>query len=179
MIEVTLTHGEIIVASALGLAREQEALRLGMVDPRAINEGVRYGHWSAHVEGCLGELACCKALGVFFPATINTGKSIADIPPNLEIKTRPDSGTRPHDRKLIIRDNDIDSRIFVLVLGAAPTYRIMGWIKCAEAKKHDDWKFDPNGQGEAWWVPVEALKPLDIVATRNFILAYHDAQAAK
>ena len=167
---VTLTTGEVAAGVAVGIARQQEGVMRGMVDPRARVEHTKREHWSGHIEGALGELAVCKALGVHWTASVNTLKGEADIPPMLEVRTRcrDAAGETP---PLIVRDNDLDDRAYLLVVGVCPTYRIAGWILGRNAKR-PEWTSDPNGWGDAYFVPADALTPLDVDATHDYLRQY-------
>ena len=64
------------------------------------------------------------------------------------------------DDHLIIRDHDDPSSRFILVVGTAPVYRIVGSILGAYAKAQDGWRRDPGGRGKpCWFVPQSALEP--------------------
>lgn len=157
---ITLTLGEICCAVAVGSQRQQEALRTGMTDPRAVSDAVKWGHWSSHIEGACAELAVCKALGLHWTASINTNKREPDIPPLLEVRMRTPS-KHAEELRLILRPNDRDERSYVLVTGYCPTYRIGGVILGKEGKRQEWWT-DPNGWGGAFFIPESALTPFDV-----------------
>lgn len=168
---VTLTNGEIVAASAVGMQRQRDAISRGMVDPRAINDAVRYRQWSGHIEGAMAELAVCKLLGVHWTASCNTLKREADIPPDIEVRSR-SGGDGPYDRHLILRPNDAPTRVFVLVTGVAPTYTIIGAIRACDGQQQRWWA-DHNGWGRpAFWVPPANIPPLNIEGMRQHLFAY-------
>ena len=83
--------------------------------------------------GACGEVAVAKAMGRYWGGSVNTFKSIGDlVSVGWEIRTRAE-----HSYDLIIRDDDQDDRVFVLVTGKAPNYVVRGWIKAGDAKERN------------------------------------------
>lgn len=154
MIKITLNTGELRVAAVAGVERHIQALRRGYTpkhgaDPNTI--------WQIHCEGACGEAAVAKALGIPFNPTINTFRDVADVGIDIEVRTRSE-----HWHDLIIRPDDADDSLFVLVTGRAPTYKIRGGILGKEAK-HDKYLKSHGGRPPAFFVPVCDLAEAELV----------------
>lgn len=148
MIEVTLTDYELAMASNAACLRNIAALKRGYESKIG-----NLQHWQNHVEGACGEVAVAKVTGKYWGGSVNTFKSGGDIDSTgWEVRTRSD-----HDYDLIVRESDPDGRVFVLVTGQSPSYRIWGWIKSEDAKQ-EWWRKDYGGHGSAFFVPKEHLK---------------------
>ena len=120
------------------------------------------------------DAAVCKALDVQWTASNNTLKRVADIPPDIEVRSR--SGGGPKGDCLIIRPNDPDDRIHILVLGHCPRYELVGAMRAGEAKQ-EQWWSDYNGRGAAFFLPPTALYPVHLANARARILLYSPAVA--
>lgn len=150
MIEVTLEYYEITQAANVGQLRHLAALR------RGYKTSARGKEWQLHIEGACGEMAVAKAAGKYWGGTINTFKDGGDIASTgWEVRTR---SSEDHD--LIVRDDDPDGRVFILVTGLSPTFRIHGWIKSEDAKR-EEWRKNYGGFGPAYFVPKESLKNME------------------
>ena len=110
--------------------------------------------WQIHIEGACGELAASKALGVQWPGSVDTFKSGDDVPGGWQIRTR-----SRMDYELIVRPDDPDDALFLLVLGVAPHYVVKGWITGREAKRKE-WSRSYGDRPAAYFVPHDALTPL-------------------
>lgn len=151
MIKITLTDEQVYYSGGIGLRRQLEAMKRGLKDKPSVKS--RQG-WTIHIEGAAAELAGCLALGIDWPASINTGKQ-ADASIQLEFKRRIESW---YD--LTIRNGDLPDRIYVLVTGKIPNFVVVGWIRGRDGMKPEYWG-DPNGNGSAWFVPQSKLHGLD------------------
>ena len=150
MIEVTLEYYEVAQAAHVGRLRNLSAMSRGYETKMPGRE------WQAHIEGACGEIAVAKAAGKYWGGSINTFKDGGDIASTgWEVRTR-----SSHDHDLIIRDNDPDGRVFILVTGLSPTFRIHGWIKSEDAKR-EEWRKDFGGHGPAYFVPKKLLKNME------------------
>jgi len=155
-IEVTLTWAQAASAAMIGLHRNMRAMKEGRVhraDSRAMNDYSVENAWTNHVEGAAGEMACAKALNIFYPATINTFGA-PDIA-RLEVKTR-----LKHNYELRIFRDSPDEDAYVLVTGRIPTFRVWGWLWGHEAKREDWWKDPGKYDQPAYFAPHSALRPL-------------------
>jgi hypothetical protein len=119
------------------------------------------GPWEIDVEGSCAELAAANALGLFWPARVNTFKSLPDIDPWIEVRSGRTGG-----KKLIVRPGDNSKSAFVLVVGAAPKYDVLGWMWGSDAKKKKYLDDCNNGRPAAYFVPMEDLCPLEDLMKR-------------
>ena len=137
-------------ALQVGSVRQAEATRRGCRNRIPIINSA--GEWSVHISGALGEMAAVKALGTFWPASVNAAKSEPDLPPDIQVRTRPKSH---HD--LIIRPDDPDHHRYILVTGSGPVFSVIGWIKGADGKR-DRWFRDRGDYGApCYWIPQHSL----------------------
>lgn len=149
-IAITLDWKEMILAAHAGVLRQVENVKK--------RQRPKYGagnqnDWQLHIEGCLGEYAAAKILGVFPTAFGKYGES--DLYGHLEVRTR----SQPW-HSLILHDDDPDDAIFILITGVNGTYTMEGWIVCKDGRKPEYWK-DPAGGRPAYFVPTEALNPIE------------------
>lgn len=144
-ISVTLTPWEMLFAAQAGIMRQVENCKIGRKPYYGVgNEN----DWQLHIEGCLGEFALAKFLGIHW-----SGKGKLRAPDVGEVDVR----TRSRDYyELILHDDDPDDRIFWLLCGINGKYKVRGWIAGANGKLKKYWK-DPAGGRPAYFVPHSAL----------------------
>jgi hypothetical protein len=112
------------------------------------------------IEGAIAELAVAQALGLFWqPSEGVQTKGAPDVGP-LEVKH-----THHAEGDLLVPKHAPDDRPFVLVVGAAPTYGVVGWRLGKEAK-HKRWWHRP---WETYRVPQTELHGI----TRKFAKRAH------
>jgi len=146
MIAVTLNSYELAQAGTTGLLRNIAALKRGYKNK---NETA---NWQNHVEGACGEVAVAKLLGKYWGGSINTFKEGGDLDATgWEVRTR-----SSHHYDLIIRKDDADDRVFILVTGNAPNYQVHGWILGADGKHPKYYKEHPV-IGQRFFVPQADL----------------------
>jgi hypothetical protein len=149
--KVTLSNSELYLAAQIGIARQMEAMRQGKPDCHGF-DGIE--GWTVHIEGACGEMAVAKVLGIFWNGSLNTFKTEADV---LDLEVR----TRSKDYyELLVRENDNDDAIFILVTGRAPNFNVVGWLKGKEAKQ-SRWRKTHGGRPPAYFVPHKELAPID------------------
>jgi len=149
---VTLTDYELVQAAMTGMLRQISAIKIGYEQDKVKPSG---GFWQRHIEGACGEVAVAKAMGKYWGGSVNTFKAQGDLDgTGWEVRTRSD-----HAYNLIVRDNDPDDRVFILVTGTAPDYQVRGWLKAADAKRQE-WKKNYGGHGFAYFVPNSELKSM-------------------
>lgn len=147
--DITLNDYELIQAATTGMLRQVNAIKKKYKSRMSGNE------WQAHIEGACGEIAAAKATGKYWGGSIGTFKAQGDLDGcGWEVRTR-----SRHDFDLIVRDDDADDRIFILVTGYAPNYSVRGWILAADAKR-DEWRKDYGGHGPAYFVPMSSLRDM-------------------
>lgn len=147
--EVTLTAAECLQAAMVGVTRQITNLRDGRQDAYGAQKDLG---WQLHLEGACGEMAFAKYAGIYWSGAL--GNLSADDVGEFQIRT----ATRPTD-SLILHPKDPDDRIFVLLIGTAPTYQLRGWIHARDGKNTRYWR-DPLGNRAAFFVPQSALKPM-------------------
>jgi len=142
------------MAATVGILRNIQALKQGLPQCHGAKDEEM---WRYHIEGAAGEMAFAKAMNIHWGAHSNVFKA-PDVGSIIQIRTRSNA-----DWDLIVRDNDSDDEIFVLVTGEIPNYRIVGWIKGSDAKKAE-WYKDMGKRGKpAYFVPQECLNPLSLL----------------
>lgn len=111
--------------------------------------------------GVIGERALARWLDCYFACEINTFHASADCAGRYEVRS-----TAMKFGRLIVRDNDVDERAFVLALvGLDGRVILRGWCFGWEAKQ-DLWIQNPGGIRQSWFVPQEALHPMSSLPGR-------------
>lgn len=153
MIEVNLTEYEMAAAAQTGALRQIRAIRDGY--DQNYSKKTASNFWQRHIEGACGEIAVAKALGQYWGGSVSTFKKQGDIDgTGWEVRTR-----SRHNADLIVRPDDVADRVFILVTGTAPRYRVHGWIKASDAQS-DEYKKFYVGVGDAFFVPQNKLNKL-------------------
>lgn len=157
-VDVTLTRDEIVRAATIGAqwqcnAVDNQFQHLVETDPRL--------GWFNNINGAGAELATAKIIGVDWTPGPYTFGRVPDLWPDIEVRL---SSEYWYD--LRIRDRDYPDRNFVLVLGSMPTFRVVGYINGRDGTV-PEYRKDPNGWGEAWFVPQTALR--DIYELRDYV----------
>ena len=150
---VRLTYYELAMASDVGRRRHIESILKGSTHRVAHEQGEARG-WQQNINGACGECCVAKATGRYWGGTTETFKREGDVGRGVEVKTR-----SRHEDKLIVRPDEPDEAMFWLVTGLAPEWLVWGWMLGGAAKRKE-WLEDPNGWGEAYFPPHEALEPL-------------------
>lgn len=142
---VILDEGELYQGASVGITRQIQ--NLGKDRKPAYGAGTE-NDWQLHIEGALAEMAFAKHLGLFWSGA-NTFR--AD-----DVKSWMVRSTASHSNRLIVHEQDLDTKKFVLVTGCNGRYCIQGWIRGSDAKKKEWWQ-DPQGNRPAFFVPQAAL----------------------
>jgi hypothetical protein len=155
---VVLNEDEIAEAVECGAGRFGRVVRRGSVDKRDPHGTMRINAKDRHLLGARGERACCKAFDI--PWVDVDGYRVRpdiEVSVGVEVRTR----TKGGDERLIVRDDDHDERMFVLVVGdtTSPEYEVVGWLFGFEAKRAE-WRKDPGGRGPAFFIEQQHLKPM-------------------
>lgn len=152
---VTLTPQEMYVSSLVGVRRRLASTGAGKQERNGADRLDNAAAWYMNVVGAQGECAAAKALGLYWPASINAAKSEPDIPPDWQVKTL----AKDH-YDLIVRPNDVMAHRYILVTGDGPSFRVHGWIRGADACRDEWWKDRGGRDKPAWWVPQSHLLPI-------------------
>lgn len=148
MIEIKLTPAELLLAAQAGVMRQVENLKR--------NEGQNtHGYdernpWQIHIEGCCGEMAVAKMLGLYWKGKgVRGDTDVGDM----DVRTRP-----RHDTELTLHKSDKADRIFWHVTGTNGLYRVHGWIYAYEGQDEAFWSDKYNLNRPAYFVPNEVLR---------------------
>ena len=147
IIDVKLTVMEAQDGARTGCARRIESMDSKRKQPLGYDTS---DAWRNDIEGACAEFAYCKARGIHWSRSVNTFKD-ADCGHLTQVRW-----THHINGSLIVRDGDPDDHCYVLVVGACPSYRIIGWIKGEDAKKNDYIK-SPGELEPAYFVPQNKL----------------------
>jgi hypothetical protein len=152
-IKITLTHGEIVAAGAVGVARQ--AASRNSRSAHGLDESATSGMGYA-IEGACAELACAKALNLYWPATVNTFSG-PDIGETIQVRRRLNL---PGKRDLYVRPNDDEKYAYFLVWGLCPNFEIVGYIWGKNAKI-EKYYVDTKTRPPAWFIPPDDLHPVE------------------
>lgn len=175
MVEIELTHDEWMNAAMRGCERQVDGLIKNRVSTQRGFIRQPTDGWFWNVNGAAGEACVAKWLGVPWDGCF--GDLRASDVAFLEVRTTPG-----HDFPLRLQHEDKDDRVYILVTGVGPTWRIQGFILGAKGKQQE-WFSDrpppackPTGRPGAFWVPQESLgRDLDLLKRR--FLARYSAQS--
>lgn len=159
MIEVHLSWYEVYMAAWVGVSRRCRSLAKGRRtagDASGSNEN----GWTNDIEGAAGEMAAAKAIGVYWSGSVDTFKDLLDVS-DFEIRTR-----TKHHYELFVRPADPDNRLYLLVTGRAPDFRVIGGLTGTDAKKADWLKNHGKGYKPAYFVPTEELISIEKLMER-------------
>ena len=148
---VSLTWSEVTQAAVVAVMRQVANIRDGRKDAHGL--GPTTAGWGIHVEGCCGEMAAAKALGVFWTGALGNLRS-PDIGQRIQVRA-----STLRDARLILHKDDDDAAAFVLVIGTIPEYLLAGWVLGADGKQESYWT-DPKGGRPAYFVPQARLRPM-------------------
>lgn len=149
MVAVSISPEEFVRCAAVGMRRFASSSAKGH-NHASTYERSFYLRLEEETVGAVGEYAFCKYLGVAWDESVDTYHNVPDVG-SVEVRaTRLDVGS------LIVRDNDADDRVFVLVTGTPPQVEIRGWIRGGDAKR-PEFSRNPNAYRQAWFVPQRAL----------------------
>lgn len=145
--QVNLEWFEVSRAALVGVSRNVEALRKGLQNSRPTKDK----DWDIHILGALGECAFAKATGRYWSGSVNTFKAGGDIGDIIQIRTR-----SKHHYDLIVRDDDKDDDLFVLVTGGPHEFVVHGWMRAKDAKR-EEYRQNYGNYGDAYFVPKTRL----------------------
>jgi hypothetical protein len=109
-----------------------------------------------HIDGAAAELAVCVSLGIDWTENVDTYLAEPDVEVpwlgGVEVKWTSSTG-------LIVRENEQREQPHVLVTGAGPIKRIVGWldVERLRALKAGPKHSFGNGRADAWLAPISEL----------------------
>lgn len=145
--QVELTRSEMLMALTIGGWRHIESILVGRKNGHGKTDS---GGWTEHIEGAGGEIAAGKVLGRYWGGDCNTFKK-ADIGSQVQVRTR----SKLH-YDLLVRDDDQDEHVFILVVGQIPCFEVVGYMRGVDAKR-PEWRRAYGGREEAWFIPRQQL----------------------
>jgi hypothetical protein len=149
-VAITLDHFEALQACQVGVLRNLEAINRG----RKHRHGFNGDAWAAHIEGAAAELAVSKYLDRYWIAVVPDPSLLpGDVGERTQVRC-----TARANGCLIVHEDDPDDHGFILVVGAMPRFKIVGWLFGREAKHPTFWREDTGRP--AYFVPQTALKPM-------------------
>lgn len=151
--KVRLSTYEVMVAAEVGKMRTVSSMKADYPN----RHGMPERDWDADIEGAAGEMVVARAFGLYWDCSVNTFKR-ADLPFRIQVRTTA-------QKSLIVRPDDDDEDVFVLVRGRSPEFEVAGWMLGRDAKR-DCWSQAPNGRPAAWFVPPDALSPPEALIAR-------------
>lgn len=149
MIRVSLTPAELMLAATTGALRQAESMLHGRREARGAGE--HQDGLYKHVLGACGEIAVARVLGRYWGGDVCTFTR-ADIGTSVQVKMR-----SRHDWDLIVRPDDDDAKVFVLVTGMPTDICVHGWCYGRDAKR-PEYLAPHGGRPEAYFVPQAALR---------------------
>jgi hypothetical protein len=153
---IELSSTEVGAGVRIGGLRQYQALYKGKHEAHGYNGD--HG-WQIQIEGALGEIATAKFLNIYWDSSVNTWKT-EDLR-GIQVRTR---SKDYYD--LIVRKDDPDEDIYVLVTGRYGKYIIRGWIEGSKAK-NPQW-IQPYGDRErAYFVPQKLLNPMETIPLKK------------
>ena len=145
-IEIVLTPDEIHLAAIAGVSRRIDSMKTWLNNQKQ-SEG---SDWAIDIEGACAELAVAKHMKLFWSGHTRSFKN-EDVGP-LHVRS-----TTHKDGHLIVKDNDPDDAVFVLVTCACPVYTIVGGISGARARVVGNEVPLKKGVGSTRWVAQKDL----------------------
>lgn len=149
--EVVLLPHEMAIASHVACMRQIENLEAGRKD--AYGAQADAAGWGLHIIGACGEMAVAKLLNVYWNGSLGNLK--ADDVGKHQVRTR-----TLHTYDLLVHPEDPDDRVFILVTGLPPKFRVHGWTMGWMGKLPEYWK-DPAGGRPAFFIPKGRLCPIE------------------
>jgi hypothetical protein len=164
MIEVRLTPEQIKQADD-GAINQSEVSRAAGRRDRVVNQTKYAGDAGVrkHKIGARGEMAVAVYLSVGWSPQNDTFGAVPDVRAahnGFDVRTRasfrfgwPVRPSDRHDERVLICCDlpDLDDSLVLL----------RGWTVIGEVKQHMEWMAAPGGGSPAWFVPVDALNPME------------------
>lgn len=159
---VSLSSAEVAFAMEIGRARQRMHDELDHADGKVLEDGQ-----DVHMQGCLGELAVAKALGLpwdgkfFNDAEWQAWRLSGHDVSGLEVRS-----TRWRSGRLILHRDDNDDLPFILVrAGENAMFEIVGWYWARDGKREEWWQ-DVRRNRPCFYVPNHLLRPMSDLLKR-------------
>jgi hypothetical protein len=107
------------------------------------------------VIGVCGEIAVAKLGKFYFVPGLNEFHIVPDVFRDVEVRS-----TDRYDGCLVIRDNDVLERRFILAIVNGSDVVLAGWIYGTEGAK-SEYLRNPNNHVPAWFIPINKLRPME------------------
>lgn len=107
------------------------------------------------VIGACGEIAVAKLGKFYFVPRLNEFHVVPDVFRDVEVRS-----TDRDDGCLVIRDNDVLERRFILAIVNDSDVVLAGWIYGTEGAK-SEYLRNPNNHVPAWFIPSHKLRPME------------------
>ena len=150
---VVLDHDEIRKAAIKGIDRRIDSWKRGISDKESGADMSKI--WQREIEGALNEMAVSKRLGIpWDPVPGEFGAP--DVGPYYVRSTeKPNGGLliHPWERRVM-------NRIYILLVGTAPKYRLAGWLCMQEAAIPQWHRQNLANRGPCWLVPQSKVRPM-------------------
>lgn len=139
------------MAAAAGCQRNIQALARRRPDTHGKDVAALGGGWNLHVEGACAELAVAKLEGCYWEPVWRQIDRDRDDLSGWQVR----STSRPNG-SLLLHAEDPDAGRFVLVVGLAPKFQVVGWTLGKLGKRPEFWRTDTGRP--AFFVPPSALQ---------------------
>lgn len=167
MTAIHLKAQEVFDAALVGIRRRIQSRQQGRTPVNHMPGDSVYEGWGIDVEGAVAERALAKALGLYWAGL--TGSRHAD-PDDADVGRLQVRTTYHRQGCLIIRADDNPDQPYILMVGdAIRGYEVAGWLWGHEAQQEQYLK-NPNGAGEAWFVPQSDLHPVTALPKEHLTL---------
>lgn len=147
MIKVHLTAPELRSAATVAIERRIDSIKRGL-DVKKHATKTSWNDWNHDINGAAAEMAVAKMLNVHWNHGVGTFKS-PDVG-DLQVRS-----TTYADGNLIVRPNDADESLYILVVCDTPVYNVIGFIGGADAKRVGT--INEKFGAPAWFVPQSKL----------------------
>lgn len=154
-VTIVVAPADAALAAKVGAMRMRASRNTGR-NPHRSQEGRSDEHRLWHETlGCLAEAAVAQHLGIAYDGSVNRFHDRPDVGP-FEVRA-----TDRRDGCLILRDNDLPDRPYVLAVGTGrdPVIELRGWLYGREGRR-GEWLRDPHGRRPCWMVPQASLRPV-------------------
>jgi len=150
-VEITLSTPELFVGASVGNMRRIASMQNG----NNKNKHAHKSDWATDADGACAEMAASKYYGIYWEPHVNVFHERPDLSNGYNVRS-----TCHASGRLIIRPNDSEDHLFILVICKAPTFRLVGAIVGKVGKQVDFFQKGDFGEGDAWWVPQDWLAEL-------------------